>query len=311
MQGHQRVPDEGSSRENMKGAYSKLSLIVVLVLLCVYSVVPPEQKIRLGKDLRGGVSLVYAVSIPDDANSEQVISQVIEVLKQRVNPQGVLDITFQPQGANRMEVVMPLPSPEVRALQKTFQQELETLSRQSSVTRASLEAALNSGTAVDRFGGQDPDRRARLATLQKDYTEALDARAQLSSMMDDPNADDVALAELQDRVARAELRSDEMMGEILSARLSEARVLEILSLPGKDRVTTLDDGTTSVTPSDRTVQLAALEVEFPYLATQLTSLAGTYAEYVVADAEKAVAYWRKAASSGCGSESCSRSCESI
>ncbi|MEC8819132.1 MAG: hypothetical protein VXX30_08570, partial [Planctomycetota bacterium] len=83
----------------MKGAIWKPVLIVAIALLCVYSVIPPDQKIRLGKDLRGGVSLVYAVSVPEDANSEQVISQVIEVLKQRVNPQGVLDITFQPQGA--------------------------------------------------------------------------------------------------------------------------------------------------------------------------------------------------------------------
>ena len=126
----------------MKGAIWKPVLIVAIALLCVYSVIPPDQKIRLGKDLRGGVSLVYAVSVPEDANSEQVISQVIEVLKQRVNPQGVLDITFQPQGANRMEVVMPLPSPKVRALQRVFQDELATLSRESAISRSRLEAAL-------------------------------------------------------------------------------------------------------------------------------------------------------------------------
>ena len=38
---------------------------------------------------------------------------------------------------------------------------------------------------------------------------------------------------------------------------------------------------------------------------------GSMADYVVADAEKAVAYWRKAASSGCGSESCAYACESV
>ena len=263
----------------MKGAYSKLSLICVIVLLCVYSVVPPDQKIRLGKDLRGGVSLVYAVNVPDDANSEQVIAQVIEVLKRRVNPNGVLDITFQPQGANRMEVVMPLPSPKVRALQRTFQDELAKLSRESSVTRASLESSLKSGKAVDRFGGQDADRRARLATLQKDFNDARDARDQLGTLMKDPSADDAVVDELQNRVAKAELRSDDMMGQILSTRLSEARVLEVLALPGKDRVTTSDDGTETVVPSERTVQMRALEVEFPYLADKLAALQKTYAEY--------------------------------
>jgi len=38
------------------------------------------------------VSLTYSVKLPPDANSEQVLKQVIEVLKQRVNPSGVLDI---------------------------------------------------------------------------------------------------------------------------------------------------------------------------------------------------------------------------
>ena len=263
----------------MKGAIWKLVLIILLVLICVYSIYPPDQKIRLGKDLRGGVSLVYAVNIPDDARSDQVIAQVIEVLKRRINPSGVLDITFQPQGGNRMEVVMPLPSPKVRALQKVFQDELAKLSRESSVTRSSLEAALESGKAVDRFGGNSADRRARLATLQKDYNDAKDARAQRQSMMNDPNADDAAYEELLDRVARTELRSDEMFAAILSTRLSEGRILEVLALPGRDRVTVNDDGTETTTLSERSVQMAQLELEFPYLADQLSALTKTYTEY--------------------------------
>ena len=64
--------------------------------------------------------------------------------------------------------------------------------------------------------GQDADRRARLATLQKDFNDARDARDQRSTLMKDPTADDAVVDELQTRVARAELRSDDMMGQILS-----------------------------------------------------------------------------------------------
>ena len=115
----------------MNNALWKLALILFVIVVCVYSIVPPSQKIRLGKDLRGGVSLVYAVNVPDDANRDEVIAQVIDVLKQRVNPQGVLDIAFQPQGADRIEVVMPLPSPDVQVKQVAFQKELEELVAQA------------------------------------------------------------------------------------------------------------------------------------------------------------------------------------
>ena len=66
----------------------------LLSLLLLWMVWPPKDTLRLGKDLRGGVSLSYAVKLPRDANAEQVLKQVIEVLKQRVNPNGVLDISF-------------------------------------------------------------------------------------------------------------------------------------------------------------------------------------------------------------------------
>ena len=51
----------------MNNILGKLVLVGLLVALCLWSVIPPDQKIRLGKDLQGGVSLVYAVKIADDA----------------------------------------------------------------------------------------------------------------------------------------------------------------------------------------------------------------------------------------------------
>ncbi|MEC9158489.1 MAG: protein translocase subunit SecD [Planctomycetota bacterium] len=263
----------------MKGAIWKPVLIVAIALLCVYSVIPPDQKIRLGKDLRGGVSLVYAVSAPEDANSEQVISQVIEVLKQRVNPQGVLDITFQPQGANRMEVVMPLPSPKVRALQRVFQDELATLSRESAISRSRLEAALEGDQVVDLFGGTDANRRAQLATMQREFNTARTARTQLEAAQAEAEPDPAVIEELQNRIARSELRTDELVGTILGSRLSEARILSVLSLSGRPRVVRAADGTERTEPSEREVQLAELETEFPYLAKQLAQLSTTYADY--------------------------------
>ena len=73
----------------MKNIGLKLAAIGLVVGFCLWSIIPPDQKIRLGKDLQGGVSLVYAVKIADGANADEVLAQTIDVLKDRVNPQGL------------------------------------------------------------------------------------------------------------------------------------------------------------------------------------------------------------------------------
>ena len=262
----------------MNGVIWKLVLIAAVVVLCVWSVVPPEQKIRLGKDLRGGVSLVYAVNIPGDADRDQVLAQVIDVLKQRVNPQGVLDIAFQPQGVDRIEIVMPLPSPDVRVRQTEFQDTLEALVARSVITESQLEAALEAGDAGARFGGEDPDRVAQFATLQGLHAEIKDARSQLQALMGQQDLPPGALDALQDRIARAELRSDELKTNLLAARLPEARVQAVLRLPNEARSAVVD-GELVRAPSRREEQITALRNEFPHLSGALEELLRTYGAY--------------------------------
>jgi SecD/SecF fusion protein len=262
----------------MNGVIWKLFLIAVVVALCVWSVVPVDQKIRLGKDLRGGVSLVYAVNIPADADRDQVLAQVIDVLKQRVNPQGILDIAFQPQGLDRIEIVMPLPSPDVRVRQKVFQKSLEELVSKSVISDSQLDGALNVGNAAELFGGDDPDRVAQFATLQSLHEDAKQAREQLQQVMSNPDIQPGAIDALQDRIARAELRSDELKASLLAARLPEARVQSVLRLPNDSRSTVID-GELIRTPSRREQQIELLRNEFPHLSGSLESLLKTYGAY--------------------------------
>jgi len=95
----------------MQNLITKIILIALILIGCAFAVTPPEKKIRLGRDLSGGVSLVYSVRMDDDTLDRQaVLSQTIEVLKERVNPDGVLDIQMTPLGTDRIEIVMPLSS---------------------------------------------------------------------------------------------------------------------------------------------------------------------------------------------------------
>ncbi|MCH7571577.1 MAG: hypothetical protein IH891_01540 [Planctomycetes bacterium] len=96
----------------MQNMVSKLLLIFVIVGLCSLALV--LKPLRLGSDLRGGTSLIYSVRIDPDADAQQVLNQTIEVLMDRVNPTGVLDIFMQPLGLDRIEIVMPLPGDEIK-----------------------------------------------------------------------------------------------------------------------------------------------------------------------------------------------------
>ena len=122
--------------------------VVVIAATCVVmvlAIMPPAQKIKLGRDLRGGVSLIYSVNMPAGSDSEtksELLKQTIKTLKNRVNPQGVLDLTMTPQGEDRIEVVMPLPGDEVRVSQKAYTDALDALLAKARLTPRELNTAL-------------------------------------------------------------------------------------------------------------------------------------------------------------------------
>ena len=104
----------------MQNIVWKLLLIGAVLAVCLASIVVKD--LRLGKDLQGGVSLIYHVSLdPNEPKPQQVLSRTISILKDRVNPKGVYDISMQPLGRDRIEVVMPLPNELVRNLERRFQ----------------------------------------------------------------------------------------------------------------------------------------------------------------------------------------------
>lgn len=263
----------------MKGLIWKLVLIASIIAVCIWSIVPPEQKIRLGKDLRGGVSLVYAVNMPEDGNRDEILAQVIDVLKVRVNPKGVLDIAFQQQGRDRIEVVMPLPSPEVRVLQQAFQASLEALVEQAVITASALDAAIDMGTAVAQFGGEDADRRGMLKSLEALAAQSTSQRIELQGLMAQPELPAAEVDELQDKIARTELRIDQLKLEILSARLPETRVRSVLELPDRPRSEVGEDGIVVPVQSRRAEQITQLRNDFPHLAAALSGLESDFAAY--------------------------------
>ncbi|HEV3164703.1 MAG TPA: protein translocase subunit SecD [Isosphaeraceae bacterium] len=87
----------------------KFALIIGSTIIGLVAMLPPREKLKLGIDLSGGTILVYEANrLPAGTKMDELIA----ALKQRVNPEGVLDIPIRKIGSNRVEIILPEASPE-------------------------------------------------------------------------------------------------------------------------------------------------------------------------------------------------------
>jgi SecD/SecF fusion protein len=270
----------------MQNMVPKLLLIAALVGLCLWSILSGD--LRLGKDLRGGVSLIYKVNLPEDTTDPQaVLAQTTTVLKERVNPTGVMDISMLPIGRDRIEVVMPLPNEEVRALAEAFDDALMDLLRQSEIRATVLDAALRGGTAVQTLGGDTTSDRGQLVeSLQAAYDTQRAAR----QAYEDAVARGVEGAELRglalDR-ADAESAYDEQRDAVLRLSLGEMTMRRTLGLDqepqamkGEDgKRLKDDDGNVVLGPSKREEAINRLKAEYSQLAGAIDATIAAFDTY--------------------------------
>ncbi len=113
----------------------KAALLVVFVALCVWAIVPVQQKIRLGLDLRGGVQVILQLQPTKDvpAITSQVQSQVVQVIDNRINGLGVTEPQITKVGNDRILVELPAvknPDEAIRALKDVAHLEFKIVPEQ-------------------------------------------------------------------------------------------------------------------------------------------------------------------------------------
>ena len=263
----------------MQNLIWKISLIIALLIGCVFAITPPDKKIRLGRDLSGGVSLIYSVRMDDDVDRKAVLSQTIEVLKERVNPDGVFDIQMTPLGTDRIEVVMPLPSPEVKELASIYQRHLDELLVAAQIRASELDQSIVDGDAVEKLGG-DGIRGRLVDSLQAMHTDLVKASAELNA-----NPSDGAL---EQKVADLEIEYEDTREQLLLMSLDRNEISRLLQLSPKGeplrdengfviRDATTDEVLRDVAPRD--VAFTELESSYPHLSIKLGKLVDTYETY--------------------------------
>jgi SecD/SecF fusion protein len=87
----------------------KFSLVLAIVLACVYSIYPPAQKIKLGLDLKGGTSYLLKMEMDqiDSTGQAEALKQAIEILRKRVDKLGLSEPIIQAVGGDRILVQLP------------------------------------------------------------------------------------------------------------------------------------------------------------------------------------------------------------
>lgn len=170
----------------------------------------PRDRLRLGLDLAGGTTMVYDVLVPPEADPDEVIPNLISVLRDRVDPRGVMNLSWRQIAGNRIEIQMPLAPPETRALRDQFMEAREALlaeniSRQQLVNLVEADAERRSERIADLAGDDDDFRedlealvegRAAFVAASEPYHEATEALRD-------------AERELRDLEARIEAAEDE------------------------------------------------------------------------------------------------------
>ena len=96
----------------------KTILILALLVGAVLSIVLPEEPFRYGLDLQGGTRLVYKldwdqalaegkISEAEYADQATLLSNTLDILRERVDPNGVLEASFIAQGTDRFVIEIP------------------------------------------------------------------------------------------------------------------------------------------------------------------------------------------------------------
>src|SRR5687768_6645856 len=108
----------------------RVGVILAILLLAVWAIFPGldvrDPNLKPGIDMVGGTSLLYEIKPPEGAafQTDNLAEEVMTALKKRVDPEGVKNLIWRPQGNTRLEIQMPLSgqSKEGQAAREAFAQ---------------------------------------------------------------------------------------------------------------------------------------------------------------------------------------------
>jgi SecD/SecF fusion protein len=84
-----------------------LALVVIAVAMSIVMIYPPEKKIQLGLDIKGGTSFLIKLQQTDKEITPSMLDQAVEVIRKRVDYFGAAEPIISPVGKDRILVQIP------------------------------------------------------------------------------------------------------------------------------------------------------------------------------------------------------------
>ncbi|UYV11485.1 MAG: protein translocase subunit SecD [Phycisphaera sp.] len=207
-------------------------LAMAMLAFAFWGFMPPKEKLRLGKDLAGGVTLTYAVQIEPGQNAQDILNQLATVLGERIDPGNQMDISIVPVGRDRLEITMPLPTENVKVLRREFDAELERI-RQYTIDpvrfeRLMGEDAQERAASIEEISTNSPELADRLQTAAQAYDRLVAAENAYRDLLSQADPDPDALDEAEFQAADAALDYDAARDAALKLSITPAEVRRVL-----------------------------------------------------------------------------------
>lgn len=267
----------------MQQLLKRILIQVAIILAALWLIYPPSEKMRLGPDLAGGVSLVYTVQIGDNEDATAVMAKVTQALKERVDPNGVLEIHILSLGRDRLEITMPLPRAEVKELRAKFEAELQKIGK-FAVTPARLANAFSlegdaRAAALNELGAGNQTLRDKLNEAAGLFDQRNTLDRQIAAL-----AADAPAATRNDLIAkRAEINPKyrEAVQQLQSSVLTPETLRRVLELPTATRkIAGYKPDEVVEDPSQQTIKLGELRERFPLRRAEIDGVVEAYQKYV-------------------------------
>ncbi|PYI90830.1 MAG: protein translocase subunit SecDF [Verrucomicrobia bacterium] len=99
-----------------------LALVIIAVVSCIVMIYPPDKKIQLGLDIKGGTSFLIKLQQTDKDKeiTTSMLDQAVEVIRKRVDKMGTSEPIISPVGKDR--ILVQIPGLSTEKIQETRQQ---------------------------------------------------------------------------------------------------------------------------------------------------------------------------------------------
>ncbi|MGB7161000.1 MAG: protein translocase subunit SecD [Tepidisphaeraceae bacterium] len=213
---------------NYSGRVITILVVLFAALWAVFpSFNPKRPDLKPGIDMVGGTSLLYEIKPPEGGQyTDNLAEQVAASLKKRVDPDGVRNLIWRPQGNTRLEIQMPLTkdSGDAAEMRKRF----ADAQRQLEATNVRTGAVLD---AVEKKKGDE--RRAIFDKLAMGSETRAKLFGALASAFDQIQA--AKEKKDSETQAKAEIEYTALKKQITETNLTSAELEAVLSLGNKEQ----------------------------------------------------------------------------